>query len=96
MAKTAKKTQKIEYPHFEEKRLVKIWVKKAGKSFQLSVEGIGGRFYGSLTRKMDGETVADAIGTEEKVTRKGNASLKEALKGMDKKAKLAFVLSLIS
>lgn len=96
MAKTAKKTDKVNYPHFEEKRLVKVWVKREGKSFQMSVEGIGGRFYGSLTRKMDGDTVADAIGVGEKVSRKGTANLKDQLKGMDKKAKLALVLSLLS
>lgn len=94
MAKKA--VVKADYPHFEEKRLVKVWTKKAGKSFQLSIEGIGGRFYGSLTRKMDGGTIADAIGTEEKIAKGSGTNLKSAIKGMDKKAKMALLLQLLS
>lgn len=94
MAKKAKKTVQ-DYPHFEEKRNVKIWTKKAGKSFQMSIEGIGGRFYGSLTRKMDGETVGDFISpTVQKSAKAG--SLKSEFKKMDKKAKLNLLLELLA
>lgn len=90
-----KNVVKADYPHFEEKRLVKIWTKKAGKSFQMSVEGIGGRFYGSLTRKMDGGVIADQIG-EEKIAKRAGGELKNAIKSMDKKAKLALLLQLLA
>lgn len=87
-----KEVVKAEYPHFEEKRNVKIWIKKPGKSFQMSVEGIGGRFFGSLTRKMDNSTVADAIGI---VTKTAKSDLKAQFKGLDRMAKLNMILSLL-
>ena len=94
MAKTAKTVVKADYPHFEEKRLVKVWIKKAGKSFQLSVEGIGGRFYGSLDRKMDGTTVGNVI--EPIVTKRTGHDLKASLKGMNKKALAQAILELLA
>ena len=93
MKKTAKRVAG-DFPHFEDKRTVKIWTKKAGKSFQLSIEGIGGRFYGSLTRKMDDGVVGDVIAPVTKHAVKGG--IEEAVKGLDKKAKLALLIKLLS
>lgn len=71
MPKT-KKIVKADFPHIEGERLVKIWVKKPGHSFQLSIQGIGGRFYGAWGRKIDESTIGKELGSLNTVTKKAN------------------------
>lgn len=95
MAKKIVKTVKADYPHIETKRTVKIWTKKEGRSFQMSIEGIGGRFYGSWSRHVDGEPIGELL-VSKKISKPAGINLKSALKGVNKSALKQALMELLS